>query len=105
MEFQTNVGTYFLTNRRFQDSLNFISPLVIRFFSSPPHGVLVLLPSRWSSLPLPPPIHGIMAVDQHAQLDGFGLIFPFPIRVAAVLVAGMSWLLVSSALEPLLTLL
>lgn len=30
-----------------------------------------------------------MAVDQHAQLDGFGLIFPFPIRVAALLVAGM----------------
>ncbi|KAJ5180505.1 hypothetical protein N7492_003715 [Penicillium capsulatum] len=29
-----------------------------------------------------------MAVDQHAQLDGFGLIFPFPIRIAALLVAG-----------------
>lgn len=29
-----------------------------------------------------------MGPDQHAQLDGFGLIFPFPIRIAAVLVAG-----------------
>ncbi|OQD76637.1 hypothetical protein PENDEC_c004G00057 [Penicillium decumbens] len=30
----------------------------------------------------------MMGVDQHAQLDGFGLILPFPIRVAALLVAG-----------------
>ncbi|KAJ5683068.1 hypothetical protein N7462_006233 [Penicillium macrosclerotiorum] len=29
-----------------------------------------------------------MGPDQHAQLDSFGLIFPFPIRIAAVLVAG-----------------
>lgn len=29
-----------------------------------------------------------MGPDQHAQLDGFGLTFPFPIRVAALLVAG-----------------
>ncbi|KAJ5902300.1 EXS C-terminal [Penicillium taxi] len=29
-----------------------------------------------------------MGPDQHAQLDGFGLIFPFPLRIAAVLVAG-----------------
>ena len=101
------MGTYFLTNRRFQDSLNFISPLVIRFFLfSSPRGVSVVAAGLAGLLCLShPPIHGIMAVDQHAQLDGFGLIFPFPIRVAAVLVAGMSWLLVSSALEPLLTLL
>lgn len=31
-----------------------------------------------------------MGPDQHAQLDGFGLIFPFPIRIAAILVAGRS---------------
>ncbi|KAJ5313964.1 uncharacterized protein N7443_000848 [Penicillium atrosanguineum] len=29
-----------------------------------------------------------MGPDQHAQLDGFGLILPFPIRIAAILVAG-----------------
>ncbi|KAF9253212.1 hypothetical protein LCP9604111_738 [Penicillium roqueforti] len=29
-----------------------------------------------------------MAVDQHAQLDAFGLIFPLPLRIAAILVAG-----------------
>ncbi|KAJ5554274.1 hypothetical protein N7513_004233 [Penicillium frequentans] len=29
-----------------------------------------------------------MGPDQHAQLDGFGLVFPFPLRIAAVLVAG-----------------
>ncbi|KAJ5120403.1 EXS C-terminal [Penicillium bovifimosum] len=29
-----------------------------------------------------------MAVDQHAQLDTFGLIFPLPLRIAAILVAG-----------------
>ncbi|OQE44766.1 hypothetical protein PENCOP_c002G06351 [Penicillium coprophilum] len=29
-----------------------------------------------------------MAVDQHAQLDAFGLVFPLPLRVAALLVAG-----------------
>ena len=29
-----------------------------------------------------------MGPDQYAQLDGFGLTFPFPIRVAALLVAG-----------------
>ncbi|KAJ5096921.1 hypothetical protein N7456_007642 [Penicillium angulare] len=29
-----------------------------------------------------------MGADLHAQLDGFGIIFPFPIRIAAVLVAG-----------------
>ncbi|KAJ5204203.1 uncharacterized protein N7498_005082 [Penicillium cinerascens] len=29
-----------------------------------------------------------MGPDQHAQLDGFGLILPFPIRIAALLVAG-----------------
>lgn len=31
-----------------------------------------------------------MGPDQHAQLDGFGLILPFPIRIAAILVAGTS---------------
>lgn len=31
-----------------------------------------------------------MGPDQHAQLDGFGLLLPFPIRIAAILVAGMS---------------
>lgn len=31
-----------------------------------------------------------MGPDQHAQLDGFGLTFPFPIRVAALMVAGTS---------------
>jgi hypothetical protein len=29
-----------------------------------------------------------MGPDQHAQLDGFGLLLPFPIRIAALLVAG-----------------
>ncbi|KAJ5082123.1 hypothetical protein N7532_011166 [Penicillium argentinense] len=29
-----------------------------------------------------------MGPDQHAQLDGFGLVLPFPIRIAAMLVAG-----------------
>lgn len=31
-----------------------------------------------------------MGPDQHAQLDSFGTVFPFPIRIAAVLVAGKS---------------
>ncbi|KAJ6013337.1 hypothetical protein N7540_007928 [Penicillium herquei] len=29
-----------------------------------------------------------MGPDQHAQLDAFGIVFPFPIRIAALLVAG-----------------
>lgn len=32
-----------------------------------------------------------MGPDQHAQLDGFGLIFPFPLRIATLLVAGMTF--------------
>lgn len=32
-----------------------------------------------------------MGPDQHAQLDGFGRTFPFPIRVAALMVAG-TWI-------------
>lgn len=71
------------------------SPLVILFFfnspltlrAAPPRGSF----ERKLSLHTPPslfPIHGIMGPDQHAQLDGFGLTFPFPIRVAALLVAG-----------------
>lgn len=30
-----------------------------------------------------------MGPDQHAQLDPFGLIFPLPLRIASLLVAGM----------------
>lgn len=30
-----------------------------------------------------------MGPDQHAQLDGFSLVLPFPYRVAVILVAGM----------------
>jgi len=30
-----------------------------------------------------------MGPDQHAQLDPFGLIFPLPLRIAAILVVGM----------------
>lgn len=29
-----------------------------------------------------------MGVDQHPPLDAFGLIFPLPLRIAALLVAG-----------------
>lgn len=41
-----------------------------------------------------------MGPDQHAQLDGFGLTFPFPIRVAALLVAGFwGWAIILQYLE------
>lgn len=77
------------------------SPLVIPFlpFLSP-HGAslassLVFLPlhstlhSPPSFFPSPRLIHGIMGPDQQPQIDGFGLTFPFPLRVATLLVVGM----------------
>lgn len=30
-----------------------------------------------------------MGPDRHAQLDHFGIVFPFPLRLALILVAGM----------------
>ncbi|CAI7678849.1 unnamed protein product [Penicillium pancosmium] len=41
-----------------------------------------------------------MGPDQHAQLDGFGRTFPFPIRVAALMVAGFwGWAIILQYLE------
>lgn len=67
--------------------LDFGQLLVQGVLASPPWVLpnLLRIPPFSSS---PPPPDGIMGPDQHAQLDGFGLTLPFPIRIAALLAAG-----------------
>lgn len=45
--------------------------------------------SSAQALNLPAPLRWNMGPDQHAQLDDFSLVLPFPSRVAVILVAGM----------------